>query len=318
MAPLSRHSSPVPPREYGVVVGGSSPSAAVNPRLPPQRSPPADLTRTLSKMGVLSLLLVSVNLWLCGYHFPFDSMQLQRRSFPWSVLVVTESSRKKAMAKNLNLLRPFTMIDAIDKKWTSVEHLVHLYSVTPPNWDWPDKRMRKAYDEDYVDNGEVACTFSHRRTLEHFVQQETDQEFALILEDDAIPVHGSSIVAQLEEVIQALPPDWDFVQLGRCWDILCQEEANVRPIATLSSGNHILPSRGFELCTHSYLVSKKGAETILEHSLPVVLAYVSHKQRMDATIHPSSKSICFVPSICLFYEYLQALASTVPWLTFYC
>ena len=47
------------------------------------------------------------------------------------------------------------------------------------------------------------------------------------------------------------------------------------PAFVTLDGIQIKPIKGFELCTHAYLVSKNGAEKIMQYSYPIVLPFVS-------------------------------------------
>jgi hypothetical protein len=186
----------------------------------------------------------------------------------------------------------------------------------PTDWDYIDRRMLKtAYKlSRYPQSKEVACTMGHRRVLEKFLRQleeekeeEARQEnqrrravaaspaVALILEDDAKPAHvrffddadDKKKNLLLVEIVDRMKDlDWDMIQLGRCYDIFCdrhrrpQNRHRAFPVAVWSGGGdtmiRIYQSNGFELCSHAYLVSKKGAEKILQYSLPILLPYVSH------------------------------------------
>ena len=101
---------------------------------------------------------------------------------------------------------------------------------------------------------------------------------ALILEDDSAP-RSPHILDQVDELLSNAPEDWEFIQLGRCWDLWCDKESEIEPVATFgtSRGNEstfeLRDSMGFELCSHAYLVTRKGAEKILQYSIPMMLPY---------------------------------------------
>ena len=209
-------------------------------------------------------------------------------SFEYSVNVLSMETREAKMKRNLHQLVPYTTIPAFETK----THVLDT-SDTKSDWDWLDKRMRSAYIvDDPIYPGEAACTLGHRRLLEDFLHT-SNKQVTLVLEDDAVPTHHKMVLSQLDEVIEAVSTadeDWDYVQLGRCWDIQCHGHASLQPIATLSNGVSLLPSQGFEFCSHSYLVSRRGAEKILQYTLPLVLPYVStlrNTSRRKEEIYPS-------------------------------
>ena len=177
------------------------------------------------------------------------------------------------MKRNLHQLAPYQTVPAFDTKGGILDT-----SDTKSDWDWIDHRMRVV--DSHVYPPEAGCIFGHRRVLEEFLKTSKKQT-ALILEDDALPIRKRGILSQLDELVQAVSStaenddeSWDFVQLGRCWDINCHDEEHLTPVAILSNGVKLLPSQGFEFCSHSYLVSRKGAEKILQYTLPMVLPYV--------------------------------------------
>jgi GR25 family glycosyltransferase involved in LPS biosynthesis len=147
-------------------------------------------------------------------------------------------------------------------------------------WDFGDGRIREAYSQDYAREGEVACTLAHRRALESFLHQDPKTEIALLLEDDSTPL-SPAILDEIDELLAVAPQEWDFIQLGRCWDLWCEKDEVMDSVAEFgakepgSTPIALYESRGFELCSHAYLVTRRGAEKILQYSLPVMLPFVS-------------------------------------------
>lgn len=114
----------------------------------------------------------------------------------------------------------------------------------------------------------IACMYSHRRAMEHIVLDKLTTSpggATLVLEDDAQPL-TSNYHLDIVRILRTLPPDWDFVQVGKCWDIWCDKRQPTEDVYEASMG--------YELCTHSYLVSRKGAERILQFTFPIVLPIV--------------------------------------------
>jgi GR25 family glycosyltransferase involved in LPS biosynthesis len=156
-------------------------------------------------------------------------------------------------------------------------------------WDYKDHRIREAYSQDYCQEGEVACTLAHRRALEDFLHKDPETEVALLLEDDSVPI-SPTILEEINELLTVAPKGWDFIQLGRCWDLWCDREEEEDPVVSFGGTDKetiaLHESRGFELCSHAYLVTRKGAEKILQYSLPVMLPFVRAQRG----------NMCFIPS----------------------
>jgi hypothetical protein len=233
----------------------------------------------------------------------------------WSknnVYVLTMKSRESTVKKTLEPVFPcLQMVDGVPKEQIFLWPESPVMLAEPTAWDFADRRILKtAYKQSrYPQPGVIACTLGHRRILERFVRQHEGQQelhddqpvqhhadhqetaVALILEDDAKPhvfankSNNSEVTDILVEIIDNMKGlDWDFIQLGRCYDMFCDDEKKKDrqsvdfPVAVLGYHHHIIrihKSNGFELCSHAYLVSKRGAEKILQYSLPILLPYVS-------------------------------------------
>lgn len=220
-----------------------------------------------------------------------SSVMIQNRSAschsdPWAVYVLSGKAREFAVKKNLVPVFPcLQVVNGISREEVIVPKLQFTVA-KPSDWDFPDRRILKtAYRESsYPGQGEVAVTIGHRRILESFLRAPSDQrendvtykQVALILEDDAIPHVSIRVKDDLFEIIEKMKSlDWDLIQLGRCYDIYCHKDSQLYPVRVLKDGTRIQKSKGFELCSHAYLVSKNGAEKIMQYSYPVLLPYVS-------------------------------------------
>ena len=106
----------------------------------------------------------------------------------------------------------------------------------------------------------VACSFSHRRVWELIVTLNISK--AVVLEGDAVPATQHSFPF---DRMQEVDPTWEYMNLGRCWDYCDADEA----VAHFGERNDFKILRSVNsLCTHSYAISKAGAETLLQYSLP--------------------------------------------------
>lgn len=173
-----------------------------------------------------------------------------------------------------------TYIPAISRETLDLGYMKGAFSLRA---EWDSMTMRYGYGlwEDQLSEGEVACLLGHRRMLESFVRDSNEKaSVALLLEDDAVvasPEKQHQHVPNISKLLAALPEDWEFVQLGRCWDIHCNDMRQY-PVASVQLTKdmvvQVFPSAGFELCTHAYLVSRAGAEKLLQYTVPMVLPYV--------------------------------------------
>ena len=57
----------------------------------------------------------------------------------------------------------------------------------------------------------IGCSLSHRRAIETFLR-ESKNDWGVILEDDAIPVHDK-YMDEIQKSIQNAPQDWDIINL---------------------------------------------------------------------------------------------------------
>ena len=142
-------------------------------------------------------------------------------------VLILQSSNRIALVQR-NLMDTFSHskgIDVVLKDTVIPEQMIVRHTLAKSNWDWLDRRILKtAYRKsDYPTEGEIACTLSHRRVLEHALRNGHKQ--ALILEDDAKPIKEESVASQLVNILQAMRSnaEWDVVQFGRCWDIQCHK-----------------------------------------------------------------------------------------------
>lgn len=107
----------------------------------------------------------------------------------------------------------------------------------------------------------VMCHASHIATLETFLQSR--HQTCLIFEDDVVvtTTRLSRFNWEFSSIMSTLPSSFDILYLGYCWDH-CNKRT---PIANSS----LLVKPFVPKCRHAYIVSRKGAETIIRHSTPL-------------------------------------------------
>jgi len=122
-----------------------------------------------------------------------------------------------------------------------------------------------------LNEGEVACALSHRRAMSDFLNDQSITH-AVIFEDDAaiesetfsniIEKREKKDVASLLQEFIATSDSlgWDALNLGRCYD-QCHTDTT---LVELDAGVRVVKSYR-ALCAQSYIVTKKGARTMLDY-----------------------------------------------------
>ena len=101
--------------------------------------------------------------------------------------------------------------------------------------------------------GEMAITLSHRKAWDACI--DSNLPACLIFEDDFTAV-GPELRRRLDTAVALLPHDWQFLQLGRCWDVTCDAAASrVSPDADLFRADQAQMGT----CFHAYAMTRKGA-----------------------------------------------------------
>lgn len=193
-------------------------------------------------------------------------------SAPYSVSVLSIPSRMQQARENLAMFPSLHMILGPNRSQLDLANLVHNGTLYPPTWDFADHRMLRTYNVPYPTEGAVGCLLGHRRILQDMLQHRSSPVL-LVLEDDAVPNNPHIILQQIDDLLRLVPVGWDYIQLGRCWDINCANRTT-QPLFRLGNVN-LYESRGYELCSHGYLITRHGAKKLLRHSLPMLLPYVS-------------------------------------------
>ncbi len=114
----------------------------------------------------------------------------------------------------------------------------------------------------YKNLGRVACHLSHIKVLRTFLATKT-AKIALILEDDLKKCSGKKFykkrMKHLSQEIKRIENSWDVIYLGHCWTSCLK----------LSFISEQLCKGGNPLCRHAYVVSRSGAQKIIENTLPM-------------------------------------------------
>jgi len=122
---------------------------------------------------------------------------------------------------------------------------------------------------DNVNQNELGCCMSHLKAIKHFYE-ETDDEYCLILEDDAVLDIARYWNFTWEEFFSLLPYDWDCVQL-----------------TTITTGDiHVKLHLKFinDFSAAAYLISRHHAAKIIKHHVR------GDKYKLDNGVQPRAVS----------------------------
>jgi GR25 family glycosyltransferase involved in LPS biosynthesis len=154
--------------------------------------------------------------------------------------------------------------------------------------------------------GEIACALSQESVLKQFIKDNT--RHLLLMEDDNIPFSHKfylELGIQLEYIkqymtnaVKSLPPDWDVIYFGRCWDD-CDKHIPI---------NDYLVKTRRTLCHHAIGFSRKGALIILnaiKHPLNVPIDHIVANLTMYGKIN------VYATILPLFYQNRVEMSSTI-------
>ena len=105
--------------------------------------------------------------------------------------------------------------------------------------------MLSDYAKKYVPMSAIGCALSHRKAMKTFYDTSTN-DYALILEDDAIPTNAN-YMEEIEIAIQNAPSDWEIIKL------------DYFPVRNKPDF-----ARYWTILLTGYIVNKKGCEKMLK------------------------------------------------------
>lgn len=151
--------------------------------------------------------------------------------------------------------------------------------------------------ESRLNMGQIACHYSHIEVLKTFLM--TSEPLALIFEDDIEPAKKDKNYynLQIKNILNNVPNDFDLIYLGRCYD-RCQYDENISPG---------LVRCFWPLCRHSYIVSRKGALSIIKQTLPLKI----QGDNTIANLIKSKKLIAYAAKPALFHQNRKELGSNL-------
>lgn len=113
-----------------------------------------------------------------------------------------------------------------------------------------------------VSPGEIGCYFSHLKVFKMFL--ESQQEFALICEDDAVPI--PECYEAIEQAI-AHSKTWDLLRLYK------HRSTMIFPYQSLTSTHCLATSIKDMRCTAAYIVNRRAAEVLIKKLVPMTCLY---------------------------------------------
>lgn len=176
-----------------------------------------------------------------------------------SIYVISIPKRKKYMNDLLNYfnIKNAVFIDTVMKDTLNVDKLIQ-QKLLRSDYKKSEEMVKKNNPKfQGLNKGRIACHLSHMKTLQTFLK--SNNKNCLILEDDIKITDSQQTLDTLNKVLNSLPKNWEYVNLGRCWDH-CHKD---KPV------NKWLVKSQNPLCRHAYLVSRRGAQKILDYCLPM-------------------------------------------------
>jgi GR25 family glycosyltransferase involved in LPS biosynthesis len=126
------------------------------------------------------------------------------------------------------------------------------------------KEELKLFDTDYLSKGEISCFMKHVKVYEKLVENH-EEKFAIVIEDDILI--KKNFDKKLLTLLNKLPDDFDFVFFGASKLDLHIPLYKRRPLKRMYKKINTPTDwggNGMSKTTDSYVVSKKGAKSILD------------------------------------------------------
>ena len=173
--------------------------------------------------------------------------------------IICLPKRRKYMQNVVNHFKLNSIfIEPILKDTLNVDKLIG-QKLLDKNYKEQERTFIKNEDRSFsgLNKGRIACHLSHMKTLQTFLK--SNNKNCLILEDDIKITDSQQTLDTLNKVLNSLPKNWEYVNLGRCWDH-CHKD---KPV------NKWLVKSPKSLCRHAYIVTRNGAKKILDYCLPM-------------------------------------------------
>uniref|UniRef100_A0A6C0I0K0 Glycosyl transferase family 25 domain-containing protein n=1 Tax=viral metagenome TaxID=1070528 RepID=A0A6C0I0K0_9ZZZZ len=146
----------------------------------------------------------------------------------------------------LNLDKDKDRLDEITKKLNpnKFTRISGIYGKNINMDEYPEVLISSKY---LTPKSAIGCELTHRKAIKQFLYN-SKLDYAVILEDDAVPVNNNCM-EEIQRSIKNAPPDWDIIKLDY-WP-------------NYSSEYNTYPS----LLTTGYIINKKSANKILDYKV---------------------------------------------------
>ena len=172
--------------------------------------------------------------------------------FPFPVYVINlpraGTRRKFALGQLEDIGATPVMVDAVDGRELKLEQLVEDGFYNPDEADEAFSRQ--------LSLPEIGCSMSHYNIYKKIVER--DDSVSLVLEDDALLLPG--FTEKLQLAYQELPQGWGLLNLN----CPCERYERIGQSIVKYDGVGSLP-----VASSAYLISRLGAELMLDNTLPL-------------------------------------------------
>lgn len=178
----------------------------------------------------------------------------------------------------------YEFIDVFDQECINTDVLNKYYL---PDKKLFDDKISPLWDSNlhkfrHLNIAEISCTIKHIIAIEKVANQ--NDEYCLILEDDAIPIENN-FFDEIEKLINNAPDDWDSIFMGAgCGVDFMNEKLKNSHLINDKFAKVLHPCTN---CAESYLIKKKSAKKVFDSIVPFQLvsdwelAYQFYKLNMN-------------------------------------
>ena len=191
---------------------------------------------------ILLILLIFSFIFL----YKFNLIESFSNDIPIYVISLEEKIERKKYISNLLKDIKFTYFDAVNGKAINNEDMIIKNQFVSHNY------------EDTHSKGQLGCLLSHLKLLIQLKNSNLDMYF--ILEDDII-FRKDFKMNNVLDIIKKIKniENYDFIFLGHCFE----KEGKIIDKITYNNTTHNICESVQPQCLHSYIVTKKGANKIL-------------------------------------------------------
>lgn len=192
--------------------------------------------------------------------------------------------KEKVLSYLDNNICDYEFIEELDQEDIDENHLEKYYL---PEKKLFDEKISPLWDSNahtfrHLNIAEISCTIKHILALEKVANQ--DNDYCLILEDDAIPIENN-VYEKIENLIETAPNDWDAIFMGAGCGIDFMNH-KLRDSYLINDKFAKVPHPCTN-CAEAYLIKKSSAKKVFDSIIPFQLvsdwelAYQFYKLNMN-------------------------------------